>query len=536
MSKITFFGILFLLLITFSYCGEDYYKLLGLKRGATKEQIKRAFKKLSLKYHPDKNRDNPKKAKEMFVKIANAYDVLSNDTKREIYDKYGEEGVKANEQGGNPGGAHFENMNFEDIINRFFGMGMGAGRGQRFSSRMGGGGGKSGGFGFEDLFSGFRQNGRGRQQQQGRRQSQGMQNKNYFANTKVTPLKMKNLTFLLSRKNIWFVYFYKAGDQNFEQYVNAMKEFSSKTDGLFNSGSVNCVADEEICDEYDVKRTPSIVFFSENQKEYNKYGGKIEFNALFNYAVNRMSYYVHEVTKDNLNDFYSKRKEKYHVLLFTSKNKTPSMYKALSKYFINKLVFGEVKQEEKELIQMYKVTEFPTLMIVLDEEKNNINLYKGKTTYEDIQRFLNRYISKEKEVENTKVKEMNDNMYNNLNMCSNKDGKNICLIYFTNLRKPIKRDRDILEDVGIKYENDHVKVFFVNMKKNPKIFEAFEDLDENSCQAVIIKGKRRKYLSLNKEEFRRNINNMVDNIISGGGEFKKLKGELRFGGEFTSDL
>ncbi len=94
-SKKIIFLIIIKLILT-----EDYYRILGLSRNASKKDIRRAFKKLSLKYHPDKNKDNPKKAKEKFIKIANAYEVLSNDEKRKIYDQYGEEGVKANEQGG----------------------------------------------------------------------------------------------------------------------------------------------------------------------------------------------------------------------------------------------------------------------------------------------------------------------------------------------------------------------------------------------------------------------------------------------------
>ena len=138
-NKHSFFILFLTLLIINSECAEDYYKLLGVKRTATKAEIKKAFKKLSLKYHPDKNKDNPKKAKEMFIKIANAYEVLSNDEKRKIYDQYGEEGVKANEQGGGAG-AHFnfDNMGFEEIFSQFFG---GGGGGAKFEFNMGGGGG-----------------------------------------------------------------------------------------------------------------------------------------------------------------------------------------------------------------------------------------------------------------------------------------------------------------------------------------------------------------------------------------------------------
>lgn len=54
-------GLIVLVLLALAMCGEDYYKILGLKRGATEEEIKKSFKKLSLKYHPDKNRGNEEK-------------------------------------------------------------------------------------------------------------------------------------------------------------------------------------------------------------------------------------------------------------------------------------------------------------------------------------------------------------------------------------------------------------------------------------------------------------------------------------------
>jgi DnaJ family protein B protein 4 len=59
---------------------------MGVKPDATEDQIKKAFKKQAIKYHPDKNRDDPEKAKEKFQKIANAYEVLSDPDKRRVYD------------------------------------------------------------------------------------------------------------------------------------------------------------------------------------------------------------------------------------------------------------------------------------------------------------------------------------------------------------------------------------------------------------------------------------------------------------------
>lgn len=70
--------------------GKDYYKTLGIAKGATDEDIKKAYRKQALKWHPDKNKSAA--AEEKFKEIAEAYEVLSDPKKREVYDQYGEEG------------------------------------------------------------------------------------------------------------------------------------------------------------------------------------------------------------------------------------------------------------------------------------------------------------------------------------------------------------------------------------------------------------------------------------------------------------
>uniref|UniRef100_A0AC34R6K6 J domain-containing protein n=1 Tax=Panagrolaimus sp. JU765 TaxID=591449 RepID=A0AC34R6K6_9BILA len=81
--------------------GKDYYKILGIAKGATEDEIKKAYRKMALKYHPDKNKDPGAETK--FKEVAEAYDVLSDAKKKEIYDKYGEEGLKSDGMPGGPG-------------------------------------------------------------------------------------------------------------------------------------------------------------------------------------------------------------------------------------------------------------------------------------------------------------------------------------------------------------------------------------------------------------------------------------------------
>ncbi|XP_008797220.2 dnaJ protein ERDJ3B isoform X2 [Phoenix dactylifera] len=102
-----------------AFGGKNYYDVLQVPKGASEEQIKRSYRKLALKYHPDKNPGN-EEANKRFAEINNAYEVLSDREKRSIYDRYGEEGVKQHANSGGRGGG----MNIQDIFNNFFGGGM----------------------------------------------------------------------------------------------------------------------------------------------------------------------------------------------------------------------------------------------------------------------------------------------------------------------------------------------------------------------------------------------------------------------------
>ncbi|KAF3965021.1 hypothetical protein ACB098_06G116400 [Castanea mollissima] len=136
--------------------GVDYYKILQVDRSAKDDDLKKAYRKLAMKWHPDKNPNNKKEAEAKFKQISEAYEVLSDPQKRAVYDQYGEEGLKGQvppPDAGGPGGPsffstgngpttfRFNPRSADDIFAEFFGFsapfgGMGG---------MGGGGGGGGG-------------------------------------------------------------------------------------------------------------------------------------------------------------------------------------------------------------------------------------------------------------------------------------------------------------------------------------------------------------------------------------------------------
>jgi len=116
---------------------RDYYEILEIQKNASAEEIKKAYRKMAIKYHPDKN-PGDKPAEEKFKEAAEAYEVLSTPEKKQRYDQYGHAGMNGNQGFGGGGGGGFGGMNMDDIFSQF---------GDVFGGHFGGGGFGGGGRG-----------------------------------------------------------------------------------------------------------------------------------------------------------------------------------------------------------------------------------------------------------------------------------------------------------------------------------------------------------------------------------------------------
>ena len=531
---------LILFLLNIIICGEDYYKILGVKRNASKKDIRKAFKKLSLKYHPDKNKDNPEKAKQKFIKIAEAYEVLNDDEKRKIYDTYGSEGVKQHEQGQSAGpnmnmnmnnfkfnfnGKNFDGKSFEDIFSEFFGgNGMGGGFRQERRSNKGSFG------GFSDFFGGFgNMFGKGKknnfnQQQYYQRNNNNFNGRfheeetpNYFENSNVILINMKILSKIYKRKEPWFILFFNPQDRNFKNFRNLFINLSKKISNSIKVGAVNCETDEEICEEFDIKKINEILFLSDNKKEkYIIYKGDLNVKKLIEFSEKYFKNFVIKVNNKNYKKFINKNDTLYHVILFTEKTETPSIYRTISKIYNESFVFGMVNSNEKELIDKFKkVDKFPSLFILIDDENYNGIFCTYELNKENIEEFLKQFINRKKE----------KNLFSELTLKEYNKIKHLSFILLTNSNNIKLEDKNLLIQLK-KFYNKKIKFYYLNVKLYKKFWDSFDNEDK-FMKGLILRGKKNKYIPIKRGKFNYNdLVNIIDNAIYDGTQFKNLVKEL----------
>ncbi|CAI2295959.1 unnamed protein product [Caenorhabditis sp. 36 PRJEB53466] len=177
---------------------DDYYELLGVERDADDRTIRKAFKRIAIKKHPDRNKDNPS-AHDEFVKINKAYEVLKDENLRKKYDQFGEKGLEDGFQGGN----NYQSWQF---YNDNFGI--------------------------------------------------------YDEDPEIVTLNRADFQRLVTDSNdIWFINFYSTYCSHCHQLAPTWRKFAREIEGTIRVGAVNCAEDPQLCQGQRVGAYPSLVFY-----------------------------------------------------------------------------------------------------------------------------------------------------------------------------------------------------------------------------------------------------------------------------------
>ena len=161
---------------------------------------------------------------------------------------------------------------------------------------------------------------------------------------------------------------------------------------MIKVAAIDCLHEEELCEEFSVYGDNRVLIFSEKDDDGDKFEGEMNANAIMNAAVKYMQNFVSVVSAENYDKFVDRDREtKHKILLFTEKKSTPTIFKALSKKYLTRLTFGQVKQEETELIKRFGITTFPTIMALTDPENDVGEKYEGELKIDQLTKFMGNF-------------------------------------------------------------------------------------------------------------------------------------------------
>ncbi|CAJ1953496.1 unnamed protein product [Cylindrotheca closterium] len=389
---------------------DDYYAILGLKKTASSKEIKSKYRKLALKYHPDKvSEDEKEEAEKMFVKVSEAYSVLSDDEKRGIYDKYGKNGLDVHEQGGDPrasgfgggfggpgggfgggGGQHHFHHGGADAFKMFeqmFGADFGGGSG-------GGGGFGGGGGGFEQMFGGgFEQmfgggagfggaGGGGRRQQAPELFQKGQSKVGKLGSPKF-PNK--------SSKNMWMIMFYSNDDQISAELAQVYEVLAEKKNLAYKVGAVDCEKSEKearFCQSKKVESVPQFGMVINGKVHLMENGDDVQSaKELHEFAVTHMPReFIHNINNKQQMEERLLGSGKPAALLLTDKYETSSTLFSLAYQFRNEFVFGESRAKNINMAREFNVKKYPHLVVI--DKKGKRHQYTGGMAKDSIIRWL----------------------------------------------------------------------------------------------------------------------------------------------------
>jgi hypothetical protein len=157
----------------------------------------------------------------------------------------------------------------------------------------------------------------------------------------------------------------------------------------------------------------------------------MEIGKIMNAASKKMKNFVSLVSDDNYDKFVERdRLTKNKMLLFTDKKSTPTLYKALSKKYIERLNLGEVKQSSTDLISKFGIKEFPTIIALTNPENHEAEAYSGEMNVDQLSKFMSNFAySTPKKPELTDFSELTEQKVKSNQLCGAKSA-NICVIIF----------------------------------------------------------------------------------------------------------
>uniref|UniRef100_A0A1J3IN53 DnaJ protein ERDJ3A n=1 Tax=Noccaea caerulescens TaxID=107243 RepID=A0A1J3IN53_NOCCA len=404
-----------LLLLNAEAKSVDPYKVLGVSRDAKQREIQKAFHKLSLKYHPDKNKN--KGAQEKFAEINNAYEILSDEEKRKNYDLYGDEkgqpGFDAGYSGGGNGG-HSGGFNFGGPGGW---QNMGGGGGSKsFSFSFGGPGESSSGFGMDDIFSMFSGGSSKGRDGFGGFGGFGGSSKAESRSKSGSAAAIRTINSQVYKKEImdqgmtWLVLSYLPSQRGTQYHESIIEEVSESLQGALKVGRINCETESSLCKQLGIvpRRAPRLFVYSytsSGKTTLAEYTEELVAKKVKSFCQEHLPRFSKRIDLNSFDVSAVSSQKTPKVMLLSTKKDTPVIWRVLSGLYNGRFVFynTEVHDTSDPKVRKLGVDAFPAIVGWLSNGeklvlKTGITVKNMKSAVQEIGKLLEGFEKKNKKV------------------------------------------------------------------------------------------------------------------------------------------
>ncbi|KAM5560475.1 dnaJ protein ERDJ3A [Rosa sericea] len=520
-----------LLLLTIDAKTLDPYKVLGVERNASQREIQKAFHKLSLQYHPDKNKAKGAQAK--FAEINNAYEILSDEEKRKNYDMYGDEkgnpGFQAGSPGDHGGYTYFTNggpgqSQFSYRPSDWQSMG-GQGGSQSFSFSFGGPSGGPSPFGFDmnDILSNFFGDNSGAGGQFG-----GFTGSSRARpGSRSTPTSIRALSSQVYKKEVvdqgltWLLFSYTTSLKGHQHVESLVEEVASSLKGALKVGSVNCDTEASLCKDLGIypRRMPRVFVYSYKASEKGllvEYDGDWGAKPLKSFCQDHLPRFSKRVDLNFLKSS-SVTVDKFPTLvLLSTKKDTPVIWRVLSGLYHKRIIFYDVQVQDASdpTVKKLGVDALPAIVGWLSNgEKHVLNtgiaVKDLKSAIHDLSGLIEGFEKKNKKAASDQSKKAStDSRENQIPLLTKSnfdalcgDKIPVCIIGAFRSSKERKKLESVLNTVSQKslsrrqnsaHGRDSISYTLLDATKQASFLNAFDKAGFKSLDKVLVAYKPRK--------------------------------------------
>ncbi|XP_077237008.1 DNAJ heat shock N-terminal domain-containing protein [Tasmannia lanceolata] len=556
------FLLFFLLFISLSFFQEaetrDLYKVLGVEKNASQREIQKAFHKLSLQYHPDKNK--AKGAQEKFAEINNAYEILSDEEKRKNYDLYGDE--KSNPRfdvsnsgdrgpytyftSGGPGNNNFRPDGWQR-------MG-GQGNSESFSFSFGDdptASKSSFNFGFDDIFSNFFGSGLKGGSQFGAFRTSGR--------SKPGLSSIQAINSQLFKKEVsgqgltWLLLVYMPSNKEYLGLESIVGEVANSLQGAIKAGSINCQSEQVLCKDLGVSPSKSARIYAYSYKTSERgslveYSGVLDAKNLKDFCLEQLPRYSKRINLGKF-DFSSSNMETLpQVLLLSTKKDTPVIWRALSALYHKRFIFydAEVRDVADPMVKRLGVDALPAVVGRLSTGETHVlrtgpikDLKSGmgemRVVLDNFEKKNKKASSQSKRPSQTEPQEYIPHLsvLNRDSVCGDKTA--VCIIGVFRSSKAKETLESILSTVSHKTltrrqnqlysSRDSVSYSLLDATKQPTFLNSFDKSGFKSSDKVLVAYKpgKGKFAVFSGEFTYEEIESFISSVLSGDIQFSKIR-------------